>query len=292
MYEMSTRRSDCVPRKSTAQAQGIEMYNALSKEQRHSSASRENAVQSWMSENREFFERDVLHDFCLVSGTLAEQFVRLRLTSALSFPVLRDLVGDPMNKGLLWRLKDTAHHLFRDYGPENPAGALLDWTLGYIFHESFKMMEDAHQRQYYAPRLSAFSGQEYDADMRALVARIVAIKGETDESMRREANRLETLLRISRRLFCLLFAGRACHRPLARLLHDREAMVAHAFEDDYPALLLAVYGDEPERRHIEAAHSLVQSARQDEAAKAVETALSINPASREALALRDSLSVA
>ncbi len=246
-------------------------------------------MQSWIWDNREAFERDVLHDFCLASRELEEQFRRYASAGAVSFPVLRGLVGEPMNKGLLWRLKDKAHHLFRNAEEYTPAGALLDWTLGYIFHESLKLMEDAHQYQYYVPQLAAFQGLEQPGGVAGLLAGLFVIQEQTRESMGRETARLECLFIKARKLFCLYFSGKAGHRPLARLLHDKNALIRDAFQEDYEPLLLAVYGDEPERMHVEAAHSLLESARCEAAAGAVAAALSLNPSSPPALALRQAL---
>jgi len=244
-------------------------------------------MEKWVLKNREAFERDVLQDYCLASDQLFEQFSRSDDTQTISFPVLRALVGEPWNKGLLWRLKDKAHHLFLGEPDESPAGRLLDWTLGYTFHEALKLMEDAHQRQYYAPRLTEIGAMALSPEIAGMMHSLLFIQEGTSESMQRETARLAALLFYSRRLFILYFSGKAGHRPLARFLNDNEALVRRIFQEDYPFLMTAVYGDEPERMHIEAAHSLLESARKQAAGEAVMAALSINPASRAALTLRE-----
>ncbi len=243
-------------------------------------------MSGWVSTNRQAFERDVLQDFCMGAEQLEEQFARLADDGRLSFAVLKGLVGEPMNKGLLWRLKDKAHHLFRgEEGGFNPAGLLLDWTLGYIFHETFKLMEDAHQRQFYGPMLGDFQGRGMPSAAAELLRDLDDIQAQTAESMRREAARLARLFGLTRRFFCLYFQGRADHRPLARLLHDRQPLLRSVFREDHPALIAAVYGGEPERLHIEAGHSLLESARPEEARAAVDRALRINPENAAALEL-------
>ena len=246
-------------------------------------------MRNWVAHNHADFERDVLRDFCQAAAQLSEQISRFARTETVSFSVLRALVGEPMNKGPLWRLKDKAHHIFRNGGSVKPAGVLLDWVLGYIFHESLKLMEDAHQRQFYAPQLEGLSGLDCP-ELAARVSELIAVQGQTVESMHREVARLDNLLLQSRKLFCLYFEGRADHRPLARLLHDNNDAVRKIFEDDYDRLVQAVYGNEPERMHIEAARSLLESARFAAAAQAVEVALSVNPRSGDALELQKSVS--
>lgn len=242
-------------------------------------------MQDWVRKNQQAFERDVLRDFCEASDLLFEQFARFADSRTLSFPVLRALIGEPLNKGMLWRLKDKAHHIF--LGQDRPEGLLLDWTLGYIFHETLKLMEDAHQRQYYAPQLRGLNGSIRNPEVEAVARRLYIIIDETSESMRREATRISTLILHSRGLFGLYFAGARDHLPLARFLHDNQALVRRAFGEDYEGFLGAVYGEEPERMHIAAALSLLESARGDKAAQAVALALVLNPDSREALEIKE-----
>ncbi len=248
-------------------------------------------MEAWVLKNREAFERDVLQGYCLVSDRLFEQFARMERDGTLSFPLLRELVGESWNKGPLWRLKDTAHHLFSERPEAGSAGAqagrLLDWTLGYAFHEALKLMEDAHQRQYYLPRLEELAGRQSVPEISAIAAALGLVREGACESMRRECARLQALLLHSRRLFILYFAGRSGQRPLARFLHDAGDLVRRIFQEDYALLISSVYGSAPERMHIEAAHSLLESARMPSARAAVLAALSINPFSREALALKD-----
>lgn len=248
-------------------------------------------MRTWVQHNRAAFERDVLRDFCQAASRLFEQFARFAAAGTISFSVLRNMIGEPLNKGLLWRLKDKAHHIFLHADQTRPAGLLLDWTLGYIFHESLKLMEDAHQRQYYAPRLESLTHFTHYPELSAQMRVLRDIQGQTVESLRREVARLENLLVQSRRLFCLYFAGCAAHRPLARFLHDNNELARAVFADDYDRLIQSVYGGQAERMPLEAAYSLLESARFAAAALAVEAALARNPGSPAALALREAIRV-
>jgi len=242
-------------------------------------------MQDWVRKNQQAFERDVLQDFCQASDQLFEQFDRFTRTQTLSFPVLRALIGEPMNKGMLWRLKDKAHHIF--LGQSRDEGLLLDWTLGYIFHETLKLMEDAHQRQYYAPQLRSLNGRSRSPEVETIAGHLHVILVETSESMSREATRITTLILHSRKLFGLYFSGASGHLPLARFLHDNEALVRRAFGEDFEDFTRAVYGNQPERMHIGAALSLLDSARGDKAARAIALALVMNPENHEALELKE-----
>lgn len=240
-----------------------------------------------IEKNSEVFERDVFRDFCLVSQTLGWQCRRFAEEGAVSFSIIQTLVGEPLNKGQLWRLKDLAHHVFQSPPARAHAAPLLDWTLGYIFHESLKLMEDAHQRQYYAPRMSCGDGG--NSLLSQIRAELTVIQEQTQQSIQREVARLEKLLSLSRKLFCLYFEGCANHKPLARYLCDNEELVSLAFGEDYQSLLQSVYGGRLEVMYVQAARSLLESGRFDAACKALETALQRNSSVEEAHSLMDEL---
>ena len=68
----------------------------------------------WLVANRDFLVRDLVRDYCTVYSLLADQRRRFEADGAVSYSALRDLLGESMRKGVFWRLKDTAHHLFRN----------------------------------------------------------------------------------------------------------------------------------------------------------------------------------
>ena len=68
----------------------------------------------WLLANRDFLVRDLVRDYCTVYHALAAQRRRFELDGAVSYTALRDLLGEAMRKGVFWRLKDTAHLLFRN----------------------------------------------------------------------------------------------------------------------------------------------------------------------------------
>ena len=234
---------------------------------------------------REILEKELLHSFCHCALILREQFARLETAGSLSFPILSDLVGSSMNKGPLWRLKDAAHNLFRKNGTlvQTP-GAMLDWSLGYIFHEAAKLLEDARLCQAYFPRMGELAlswpkGYEY------LLGQFSVIEEQTKTSILQEAARTQALIALSIQLFTLLFSGRADHLPLARLLHDHGDTVTRVFGPAYSEFVTAVYGERPEARHLAAARSLLAAGRQDVAKDALNQALQERPMYAAALEL-------
>ncbi|MDR2077304.1 MAG: hypothetical protein LBP61_10325 [Desulfovibrio sp.] len=239
-------------------------------------------MRDWVEGKREFLERDLVRDFFLFVRDLEEQFRRFEESETVSFPALHHLVGDSLSKGLLWRVKDNAHLLFRASPAVAPAGRLLDWTLGYIFHESLKLMEDARLRQSYIPRLADFQGEAIPEALADLLAGFSSIRIQTRESVQREVTRLKRLISLTLSLLPHYFAERRDHRPLARFLYDYNELARAVLKEEYASLLAAVYGDCPEAMYREAAESLLQSARRDEALAALSGALACNPSGREA----------
>ena len=122
----------------------------------------------WYARNaRPSAVRDLARDDGQVDEGLEEQRRRFDHEGAVSYSSIRDLLGEAMRKGVFWRLKDTAHHLFRqqpvpDPGQgRHPALAVLPaaviptaWSassrwrrsstgaLGYAFHECAKLREE------------------------------------------------------------------------------------------------------------------------------------------------------
>lgn len=200
-------------------------------------------------------ECQLFRDFCASVALLMEQFERFDRAGTLSYPALRDLLGEPTNRGPLWRLKDTAHVLFSD---DDLPGQLLDCTLGSIFHETVKLMESTYQSHYYSSACEALvaragstqaffvlgqspgqanSGQanlghgaatnsDWQPGQLASTAKdLLAVLGAGGEDVRLGITRLQALIEISRPLVCVCFAGKTGNQMLLRFLQGREALI-------------------------------------------------------------------
>jgi len=243
----------------------------------------------WIEANREEFVRDILRDFCMVSSILEKQFIRYEESGAVSFTQVRDLLGSSMNKGLLWRLKDTSHHLLRT-DPHAPVVAkALDWAISYVFHECIKLKEDAYQQQHYAPMFLAIEQPAEENDIHDIVEPFSQLLGETRESMSREVTRIAFLLARCKALFCIYCSYSKENRLLARLLYSRKELIQRVFGEDYTTLLSSIYGTEPEEMYILAAEGLLEGGRLGEALQAAEQAVHMNTACSRAVTLRQQI---
>ena len=238
----------------------------------------------WLLAQRPFMVRDLVRDYCTVFRLLSEQRTRFAMDGTVSYSALRDLLGAPLQKGVFWRLKDTAHHLFRNapgtgspreenimlwqyaasplpegMSVQNPVEALIDWCVGYAFHECSKLKEDAFQRQHYAGRLAQLG--RHAAVAEELYAPLAALGQQTAESLDRELERIMHVLSHGLTLMIryLTHEGDNCH--LARWLACEEALARSVFGPLFPVVLEALYPGRPQRLYTLAAEGLMSSGR-------------------------------
>ena len=214
---------------------------------------------TWMHGDKAARLRDFLRDYCRVYSVLEEQLRRFTLSGTLSYALLRDLVGSEEQNGLFWLLKNSAHHLFRD-DEENMAGMLLDWAVGYAFHECVKLMEDAFQYQHYRNRFLEFKARAAAREERA-VEQLSPLLLQTHESAWRELTRILHTLSQCRELLARYLAPYGSSGRLARLLLEREDLVRQVFGTAYAQLLEALYGQERERMLLLAAENFLDGGR-------------------------------
>lgn len=244
----------------------------------------------WVDTHHSEFTRDVLRDYCMVCAALKAQFTRFEQSQTISFPVMRDILGTAMNKGLLWRLKDTAHHLFRHSAANDPLAQMLDWSIGYVFHECKKLKEDAYQHQHYVPQYKALHKTLLHEALHAVVKPLGITLGQTRESMEREVARIRYVLASSHKLFCLYLERHKKDPLLARFIHDNTSLVSNVFGEEYDNLLFILYEGKIELLHVYAAQALIDGGRIEEAHKALTMALDIQKDCPEALILQTRLS--
>ncbi|MFW5722632.1 MAG: hypothetical protein ACOCWT_04975, partial [Desulfohalobiaceae bacterium] len=233
---------------------------------------------AWIRSKRPEFARDVLRDFCLIHQQLDREFGRYDQTGNIDFYFLRDLLGEEMNKGLLWHLKDTAHLLFRNDSKVPVVGQLLDWGLGYIFHECIKLKEDAYQKQNYSPWFQAVQADhDLTPEERLISQELFQLISQTRESIAREVKRIRFILYHCRRMFTFYLPAHSDNALLARFLFDQDILVRDVFKGGYDALVEAIYADNPSRLYVLAARSLRQGGWIRDASRAVSLALDLDP---------------
>ncbi|MBG0791328.1 MAG: hypothetical protein H0S80_12625 [Desulfovibrionaceae bacterium] len=238
---------------------------------------------AWIQAKHPEFVRDLFKFFCQACELLEEQFARFDKDGTVEFGVLKELVGIETNKGLLWRMKDTAHHVFRNDPLSQLGGQFLDWAMGYIFHEALKLKEDSYQKQNYAPWFHRLYEGELSASEKDITEQLFLILNQTEESMRREIDRIRFIIAKCRQLLPYYLNRYSDNVLLARYIFSQNELVRTVFGQEYDALVKAIYGDEPERMYILASQSLRMGGWVDEATEAVRRAVQMNPASKMVL---------
>lgn len=287
----------------------------------------------WLLANRDFLVRDLVRDYCTVYSLLADQRRRFDVDGAVSYTALRDLLGEAMRKGVFWRLKDTAHHLFRNSpgieamapggmpafelppqgqapaeggnaaeqeqinalrrhadsvlpggaGAQKTLEALIDWCIGYAFHECAKLKEDAFQGQHYANRLIQISRSP--AVTLDMYNPLRGLGGQTSESSSRELSRIMHVLAHGLRLLASYLAVERHNAHLARWLASEEDFARRIFGQSYEHLLASLYGNDRERLYLMAARDFLQAGRREPARALLAKACQSGSLGQEGLAL-------
>jgi len=225
-------------------------------------------TKTWVLAKRPIFVRDVVRDFCLAASRMENHFLLYDSSGAVSFHFFDDILGRQNNKGLLWRLKDTAHLLFRSEVPEI-LGEYLDWALGYIFHECIKLKEDAYQQMNYKPRFEKLQQAEgLGPEEQHLGAELFAVISQTSESIRREIQRVRFILFHCKRMFIRYLPRHSDNHLLARFFYRHFDLVEQVFRSYTAELLCAMYGPDLADLYRLAAKSLEEGGWAKEAAAA------------------------
>lgn len=234
---------------------------------------------AWITAKLPEFVRDMFRNFCQASQALGKEFELFDRERRICFERIHDLAGSELSKGLLWQLKDTAHHVFRN-DPESPlVGRYLDWGLGYIFHETIKLMEDSYQKFNYAPWLRELQDCSlvWDEQDKDIVDQFTAIPIQTEESMRREIDRIRAIMTICRRLLPSYLARHRENMLLARYIFSQNRLVRQVFGDEYDGFLTGIYGNHPTLMYVYAAQSLRLGGWTDQARSAIAEAYALSP---------------
>ncbi|XPV76287.1 MAG: tetratricopeptide repeat protein [Desulfovibrio sp.] len=231
----------------------------------------------WVRLKLQVFVRDLLRNFCMGQIILEEQFHQFENNGNMDFESLRELIGHEHHKGLLWRLKDTAHHMFRNNPDTNVEGRFLDWGMGYIFHETIKLKEDSYQNITYKPWFEQLREGGLTGDEAEIAEGLFPILQQTVESMQRETDRIRHISGRCKKLMPIYLAGHNENPLLARCLVQDRQLIATVFGLGYEELVEKIYGGKKQDMFCLAAKSFRAGGRKEEAIQAIEKAVSLDP---------------
>lgn len=198
----------------------------------------------------------------LLSYRRTVEVAALHRSGDLTFDVVQRWVGDD-DASALYRLKERCHGLIREEDGENGAvgrAALLDLTVGALFHEAMRFRENFYQREIYGPRVRRLRGDTpEEAELIREFDRIVAGASERlDEAI----DETEALLLQARRQFQGLLSANAGNGLVARLLAENAGHVALVFDGGLEGLWSDVHGEAAEgfalaaRSYLDSGHFL------------------------------------
>ena len=256
--------------------------------------------------------RDLLRDFCTVQAIVAEQANRFSYSGTISYPLLRELLGEAQHKGIFWSLKDTAHHLFRrntdgrrcyiGYGMEEDFSShsekskkteavlesLIDWCIGYAFHECVKLKEDAFQKQHYTNRL--LQVQNRAENYKDNLEKLIPFTEQTTQSIAREMERVVGVLKHTRDLLVLFLGFHGQNGHLARFIIAEEDTVRQCFAHEWQDLIFSLYGENKDQMYICAIKLCLQMGNKDQVVHLSNLAIDNGVSEQNLQALVDSLS--
>jgi hypothetical protein len=225
---------------------------------------------AWLITKKHELITEIFRNFCFVHRQLLEECIAAHNGHSVCFDCLDRLLGQETNQGPLWRLKDSAHLVFRSF-PDTPlSGRSLDWALGYLFHECMKLKEDAYQLTNYVPWFETWTPEEtLPADEESLSQDLRAIAAQTAKSIDREVERIRSVLTICRKLFIVYLPHHRDNSLLARFFYDRLSTIKGVFGSQSQELLQALYGPGGHNLIRLAADSLRHGGWTDEAEQAL-----------------------
>ena len=125
------------------------MKNSTKEPLRWPAEMEERQVNRWFDARRSLFVKNMIKEFYQAFSSFRMIYELYLLDSRISFEEIDELVGSESARGLLWRLKDTCHQLWRQTDSSEMKGCLLDWMIGSLFHEAMKLKENIYMYQNY-----------------------------------------------------------------------------------------------------------------------------------------------
>ena len=238
----------------------------------------------WFEERKDLFFKDLVYYFLESKIFFDELYHNYKKNGAVPFERMDFWVGSETKKGLLWKVKDNSHKLFRNTEAKiSLSEYLFDWSVGSIFHEGMKLKEDAYQLEVYLPSYknidTAKKTEEIDEILEEYITVIEKATGNLDAAMEsinslfaKAVGRLKELL-----------VNHAHNGLTLRFLLENKELVEKALGiKSLQHLILSLYPHHPERGYLMAGTSYLNGGWFKEAIHCCKKALEINPDSTEA----------
>ena len=263
-------------------------------------------VKDWAAAHRPYHITRLYGDFHALLQRFHTMYADFLAGTPPSFQEISTFVGDETDRGGLWRLKELCHLLWRweqdphptdegawqKQGAEEAAleGALLDWTVGSLFHEAMKLKENVYLRENYLPVIrEALRRKQRDeaADRRRAGPALLGMEcrrfvERTESEIGRQMDTMGFLFGQANVLLRLLLAAERDNHLLLRFLSEHETIVQELWLEPLAAIFAELFPGRPEEGYCAAAAGFARANWFDRAVAAYEKALKLNPACDEA----------
>jgi hypothetical protein len=238
---------------------------------------------SWLEDRRDLFVCNLLREFYKAYTSFLLLYEGYTATQELSFADVEHLVGSETSKGVLWRLKDRCHQLWRMVDPKvDLHGCLLDWMLGALFHEAMKLKENVYMYQFYGPVAQEMAAQEHDRHARFATLDSRQFMRRTFEEMQRQMDIMGAKFVEANHLIRIMLPDQAGNALLVRYLLEHDSVSLELWAEPLEALLASMYNGAPEAGYMQGARSYLQGHWHEKALGAFQKALALNPGLDEA----------
>ena len=197
----------------------------------------------WFEKRRDLFVTRMIKEFHATLFCFYSLYENYLKTTQLPFHDIEQLVGSESEKGLLWRLKDRTHQLWRNKDPkEDINGCLFDWIIGSIFHEAMKMKENIYMYQYYGPLAEEMSSKHSISTVRFCGVECKRFMERIAGEMQRQVENLGVMFGRACYLLRTMLPGLAENTVLLRYLVEHRQVPEELWFEKLPELFHEMFG--------------------------------------------------
>ena len=238
----------------------------------------------WFEQRKELFFKDLVYNFLQSKIFFDDLYQYYKKNNTIVFERMDFWVGNEINKGPLWNLKDNCHKLFRKSESKiNLSEYLFDWTLGSIFHEGVKLKEDVYQLEVYLPSYDKIDTSKDAEEIEETLEEYFSVIDKATRNLDAEMESIKYLfLKATERLDELL-VNHADNGLLLRFLLGNKKLVEKSLgKNSLKDIISSLYPGKPESAYLTAGKSCLKGGWFKEAIKHLKKALEINPHYTEA----------
>jgi len=237
----------------------------------------------WITERKDLFIRNIIRDFIRSYSFLLEIKEKYE-NNDITYIGFDQWVGSQADKGILWRLKDLCHRLWRDVDPSiDPDSFIFDWMIGAIFHEAMKLKENAYLVATYKPTFLWAVSDTGTSDRKDKCQQFFQ---QTVEDVHKGVNKLECLFANALEHLMPILKKEKHNTLLLRFLLEKRSDFERIDPDlnGIGRLIEKLFPEGVDKPYCLAGEGYLEGGWYAEARMAFEEALSINPLSQEARA--------